>query len=394
MSASTKDLVIIHGMFSDALAMRPLKRAFEKRTIYRKIHPKNLSVARHRKIPRIYAEENAAEIARQLDSMVARRSLSETFDVVGHSNGGYVVLFLGSFLERGVIDWTFTVATPKLAPLKSLDIELPSRTRRKVVHFRGGVDAVPSGYKHNPGEGRLVVTFPDEGHSSIHLGADSNGLADFVALINSASTTDAFVDDSGKIHIWPHCREEVPAGNVVSKLPGKLTECVVCDGMHDFKLETLKQNKDSWRAFFLGDPTPRSLATYSVYRLQRFLKIRSVLNKRLADANQQLAFAKLHRKALLSELKEAQETLTRLADKLAGIDKRVEIFFDAAHKRHKERLDKVVHPLVLAEAYAKAAPRIDSASVTELSALLRITTREFERYYQDMKSSRQLYLPE
>lgn len=389
-----KDLVLIHGMFSGAIAMRPLARSIEKRGIYRKVIAIDLDNPSHRYVPRVYAESNATNLAAQLDSKISRRALSESFDVLGHSNGGYVALFLNEFLQRGKAEWIFTVATPRGISLDALDIALPAKDKRKVIHFRGALDGVPFGYRHNPADGRLVVSFPDEGHSSLHLGANSNGLADFIGLINKSANSDAFIDSSGTIHIWPHCREEIGAGSIVKVFPGKMTECVVCNGMHDFDLETLKKNKETWASIFLQNPSQPQVALirYGAHRLERFLKIREVLKRKLRETRDQVHFAKLYGKALRSELRELGETQIRFSKNLDEIDKRLRIFSDAARKRHKDRLEKIVHPLSLAEEYAKALPIVDSEAVAEITRLLVSSSREFETYFREMKSNKQMYV--
>ncbi len=405
-----KDLVIIHGMNSDAFAMRPLARALERRDVYRKIHRIDLPHASHILVPRAFAESNASELAQDLVRKIKRRSLTKRFDVIGHSNGGYVALYLGNYLERDTIDWTFTIATPKFGKTKLLDVEIPNSRRKKVIHFRGGVDFIPFSYFTNSGEGRLVCTFPDEGHCSLHLDANTNGLADFIALINDAKSSNAFADNKGTIHIWPHCREELGENRPITKIPSAMRECTICNGMHDLELETLKQNKVGWEHFLAGtdvalagasatSPVAGAIAgarialagaRYSLYRIKRFLRIRSILNNKIQASKDQIAAAQLHGDALSAEINSLRKQIDEQHRALVEVEQRLVCFFDAAQSRHKQRLQRALHPLAIAVAYVKAVQAIDDGAVREVVTLLESASDELDLYHQDMTSSSRL----
>ena len=165
-----KDAIIIHGMFSNASNMRGLKKSLAKRGCYRKIHAISINRLDHTHIPQLKAKENAKRICEiEIPKLKKNDKNFHRFDVIGHSNGGYVGLAMASMLEEDILDCVFTVATPKGIADTLIDYDIRHRSSTKIIHFRGGVDSVPFGYQHNPGNGGVVISFPDEGHSSIHL---------------------------------------------------------------------------------------------------------------------------------------------------------------------------------------------------------------------------------
>ncbi len=379
----SKDAVIIHGMFSCSLAMRPFARALEKRGIYRKIHLVDIQSWTHRKAPQVYAEQNAKRIAEQLDRKVSKRALTSTIDVIGHSNGGYVAIFLKQFLYKADVDLTFTVASPKGLPqLAKIDVLGPHR--RKLIHFRGGVDGVPFGFNHNPGEGKVVITFPDEGHSSIHLDADRNGLADVIAWANGKSLPHLFVDESKVIHVWQFCGEEMKQSHKPTSPMRASIGYSVCNGIHDEKLDSLKAEKKYWDVLFSSAPkSPATVGAYAVARLQRYIRMRALLNEHLDRVRSAMNYAKIYGKALKAELDSLSSQSNEISSRVEKIDKRIEVFYSSARKRHKLKLDRAIHPLSVARSICEFLDSVGDSELNGITALFSESKREFERYFQE-----------
>lgn len=381
--ANQKDVVILHGMFSCSSVMRPLERALERRGIYRKLHSLDIKSLSHRQVPKVYAEKNAILVAKELDRKVSTRSLSRKFDVIGHSNGGYVALFLHRYLMKGEIDLTFTVASPKGFSLLN-EIDLPKERCNKIFHFRGGVDGVPFGFQHNPGNGEYVITFPDEGHSSIHLDSDKNGLADIVALANGKGSPEAFVDNAHTIHIWPFCKSELGIKKT-SQIPFSTTGgFLLCNGMHDTKLETFKAEKAYWDTLFMATPkTLQSIGAYAIVRLHRYVKIRSLLNEKLSRVHRNIATAQMYGKDLRDGLTSLELARVNLTNQIHQVERRVDLFYAAAKRRHKIKLERAVRPLHIARAVSETMGIVTDDVLICLTQLLEESEQEFSIYFND-----------
>lgn len=301
------DAVILHGMLSNAGNMAAIARAIEKREHYRKVVRFNLPSWTHTAVPQAMAEMNAVELARKrIKPGLARGTLEAPIDLIGHSNGGYVCLVLARELGPKIIRNVFTLGTPS-----GLDVDygLTKALRSRVFHFRGGQDAVPTGRDHNPGEGNIIITFPDEGHCSLHQAADFNGVADLICYLGGMENLNILVDSGGLIHPWPWCRNEAikPPDRTIRQ-SGHYT---VCDGMHDALLDWMKAARNQIVSVPVGKlahALPVRLGIYLAIR-QRLSFQQEALDEALAEAR---AFGRGQRKELAAIKAEADAIAERL----------------------------------------------------------------------------------
>lgn len=379
-----KDAVLIHGMFSCALALRPFARALEKRNIYRRIIVEEISSWKHRGIPRLYGRENAEKLAERLQLKIANRSLGSDLDVIGHSNGGYIALFLPEFLTTAKVDYTFTISSPRGMPPLS-DFDLPASRRKKIVHFRGGVDITPFGYRHNPGDGEVVITFPDEGHSSLHFSAENNGLADIISWANNKQPDHLFTDQSTNvIHPWAFCRDDLRHKELTCSPFRASLDWVVCNGMHDSKLESLKQEKEMWNVVlrFAGTDPKKHLA-HALGRLSRYFRLRRHLIRTLERIKNDSSLARLHGNELKVEMLSLQQQNIALQERLLKLDDRISTFFAAACHKHRLQLDAAIRPLNAARHLCASLEKIDEEALNGIADFLRESADEFADYFQD-----------
>lgn len=230
------DAVILHGMFSHAGNMANLASALSEHEHYRSVRRISITAPDFLGVPQVTAWKHAEWLwEKRLRPAIDRGDLLPPFDAIGHSNGGYVALCLASLLGGGIVRNVFTLGTPRGLPI---DYELPDKARRRVFHLRGGRDGVPFGFRHDPGGGEWVITFPDEGHCSLHSAARTNGVAAVMCFL-AGGRARVLAGEDGKLHPWPYCLDEIqPAPQ---RLLGSMPQLTVCDGAHDPVLERLER---------------------------------------------------------------------------------------------------------------------------------------------------------
>jgi hypothetical protein len=234
------------------------------------------------------------------------------------------------------VDRIFTLATPLGFPQ---NYELPRRVELRLFHLRGGRDAVPFGWRHNPGGGEWVITFPDEGHCSLHAGAKENGVADLITALSGGSRRSIHVDDRGVIHPWTFCRSESspqPFG-----LLGEFTELVVCNGMHDEELEVLKAG--------------RALAPEVTLRFCAYLAIRRRLINMELSLGAELRRLRTFGREAETEVGRLRAENHAMESRIAEFDSGVDQFLDAVRERFGVDLRKMRSALQAAEAVSTAS---------------------------------------
>lgn len=369
------DAVILHGMLSKAGSMLGLTRALKAREHYRHIARYNLKSWKHRYAPQVLAKQTAKELAsKTILPALSRGRLKTPLDLIGHSNGGYVCLLLARELGPSVVRSVFTLATPKGLPLA---YEVSGGIRPRIFHLRGGVDAVPFGGMHNPGNGEWVITLPDEGHCSLHSSADSNGVADLITLLAGRRDSPAFIDSSGLIHLWLHCAENSSQHPLVKM--ETLPELRVCDGMHDAYLDRLKN-------------TRRISTTSARVRLVAYFSIRRRLTQQREDLEEELAQCRAYGRAAKDELEAIEAENDSLQKRTRLFEKRFKQFLEAFKFECQCHLSQINDALTTCAELAMA-PTFGNREVAEINGLLEVAIASHRRLNQTVQGRAKLLPP-
>ena len=348
-STTQADAVVLHGMFSGAGDMKPLAKSLEAQECFRKVVRIDLPWT-HRRVPQVGSQDHAAWLCeRELLPRLARGTLREPLYLIGHSNGGYVALHAAATLGKSVRG-VFTLATPAGLPM---DYELSDRQRAQVFHLRGGCDSVPFGGRHDPAGGEWVVTFPDEGHSSLHRSASKNGVAVIIGHL-SGGPARVFVDSDGVVHPWSFCSTDTVRDR--KHLLGERGDFVVCNGMHDPELESLKQKRA---------PGPVPLA----HRIAAYFALRSRLHDIRDAVQQDIRRATAHGAELRGGLRLLREDNRRIELRLKSFDRQMDDYVQRVHEELGVDLRRMKNALDAAEAIA-VAPGFSEQHVAEVNKLL------------------------
>jgi hypothetical protein len=369
------DAVILHGMLSKAGSMLGLTRALKAREHYRNIACYNLKTWKHRYAPQMFARQTAKLLAsKTILPALSRGMLKAPLDLIGHSNGGYVCLLLAKELGPSIVRSVFTLATPKGLPL---DYKVSGGIRPRIFHLRGGVDAVPFGGMHNPGNGEWVITFPDEGHCSLHCSADSNGVADLITLLAGRRDLPVFIDSSGLIHVWPHCAENTSRRPLVTV--ETLPELRVCDGMHDAYLDWLKNT--------------RRISTKSVsVRLAAYFFIRRRLTQQREDLEEELAQCRAYGRVAKCELEAIEAENDSLQKRTRHFEKRFKQFLEAFKSECQCHLSHINDALTTCAELAMG-PSFGNREVAEINGLLEVAIASHRRLNQTVQGRAKILPP-
>lgn len=362
------DAVILHGMKSCRENMIQITRALKSRGHYRHIARFDLGLA-HKLVPQIIAKKTAERIAAtKVRPALARGRLTAPIDLLGHSNGGYVCLFLAMELGPSLVRSVFTIGTPRGISL--LQYQVP--TRIKLYHLRGGYDGVPFGGEHNPGDGEWVVTFPEERHSSLHVASDSNGVADVIMFLAGKRPASVFVDESGKMHPWQFCREEANQGSVDALR--YLRKLEVCDGMHDTCLTKSKRKRDTIKGREGLMKSMRSVAP----RISSFLEIRERLAHRQAALEEEAKLLRGFGAAAREDLHQLKQETEELQKRTNLFDKRIKQFLAAFREDCGHEITQLTDALSVCEQLAQGQS-FGNREVAEVNGLLRLALSSHRR---------------
>jgi hypothetical protein len=352
--------------------MLGLTRALKAREHYRHVARYNLKSWKHRYTPQILAKQIAKElVSKTILPALSRGRLKTPLDLIGHSNGGYVSLLLAKELGPSIVRSVFTLATPKGLPL---GYSVSGLIRSRIFHLRGGVDGVPFGGMHNPGNGEWIITFPDEGHCSLHSSADSNGVADLITLLAGRRDSPAFIDHSGLIHLWPHCAENISQRPLVTM--ETLCELRVCDGMHDAYLDRLKSE--------------RKINAKSVgIRLANYFAIRRRLTQQREDLEEELAQCRAYGRAAKSELEAIEAENDNLQKRTRLFEKRLKQFLEAFKSECQCHLSQINDALTTCEELAMG-PTFGNREVAEINGLLEVAIASHRRLNQTVQGRAKL----
>jgi pimeloyl-ACP methyl ester carboxylesterase len=366
--------VILHGMLSNAGSMLSLTRALKAREHYRHIARYNLPSWKHRYTPQVLAKQTAKELAsKTILPALSRGRLKTPLHLIGHSNGGYVCLLLAKELGPSIVSSVFTLATPKGLPL---DYKVPGLFPR-IFHLRGGVDGVPFGGMHNPGNGEWIVTFPDEGHRSLHSSADSNGVADLITLLAGRRDSPAFIDSSGLIHVWPHCAQDSSRRPLVTM--ETLPKLRVCDGMHDAYLDWLKS---------VGKIDTKSVDL----RLAAYFFMRWRLTQQREDLEEELAQCRAYGRAAKNELESIEAENDSLQKRTRLFEKRFKEFLEAFKSECQCHLSQINDALTACAELAMG-PNFGNREVAEINGLLEVAVASHRRLNQTVQGRTKLDPP-
>jgi hypothetical protein len=301
------DAVVFHGMLSHAGHMGSLAGALAEFEHYRRIWRVGIRAPSFRFVPQVTAAEHAEWVwENRLRPALDKGELRAPLDLIGHSNGGYVALCLASALGGDIVRSVFTLGTPRGLPI---DYALPDKARRRVFHLRGGRDLVPFGFKHDPGGGEWVITFPDEGHCSLHSAARTNGVARIMCFLAGGRARVTLGED-GKLHPWDYCRDEVD--RAPHRRLGTMPELTVCDGTHDpwlERIETLAQVVQR------GDSVLARLVTHFAFGAR--------IEAQRAAVEEETSRMRAFGRVLAREVRELREENRLIARKLVEFDRRL-----------------------------------------------------------------------
>lgn len=345
--SKSESLLILHGMFSHAGNMSRLKRAIESRSTYKHIGMLNLDW-NHKLIPQLGAANRALELKEgKLKSWLIRNGITGNFDVCGHSNGGYVAMSLGELLPMK-INKVFTIGTPR-----GLQGEYVIN-KCNVFHFWGGMDAIPKIIRGqcNHGNGRWSIEFPDEGHSSIHSDADSNGLADIISFINGGDLP-FFYDNKSVLHIWPWCQDDIPLSRRSDRALSLGIR--VCNGIHDNEIDNHKYGA---RGAFLGP----------IQKISFYLNLHQAMKRKQNILRQEISFLRLHNTKCAEQIKEIERENKVIDKKILEFEKKVSEEIKSLSVFGGRKLRSIRDPLKKATTLSKMDNFSDNelAVVTEL----------------------------
>lgn len=361
---SSGDALIIHGMFSGAGNMYPLRRALIKRNCYRKIHLIEMPLT-HKLIPQIISKKHAEELAIKLESRIRKENFKGPIDIIGHSNGGYVALGLTNLIDH--INYVYTISTP---PGLIKEYGLKRSNFKKIIHFIGKKDLFYKELSLNSTvtDSELVLQFQDEGHCSIHSGADHNGLADIISYLNGGKYNHIFLDQESILHIWPFCEHEVPKYKRRSISNHTLT---VCNGVHDKYINVLEKNYDNSKDII------HNIINY--YYLRKSIK-------------EQINHLKLEHTRILPFKRELKKEYDMLNQEIGFKEKRLHYFEKELNKRtrffiekNKRKAKTFLEPLELALLISKSNP-ITNEKLLLLNNLLRTTNSNLNEFTTFNKS--------
>ena len=360
--------------------MAALARALGKREHYRSVVRFGLPSWRHRFAPQVLAEENAAELAsKKIRPALAKGTLKAPLDLIGHSNGGYVCLYLAAELGPSVVRAVYTLGTPRGIPK---DYPVPAKVQRRVYHLRGGQDGVPTGWDHAPGDGDWNITFPDEGHCSLHSAADTNGVADVICWLAGMDHSDLFVDDNGTIHPWEWCRDEAEAGP--QRVLGTATTLTVCDGVHDAVLDGLK----AARKLIVNYPVGK-LGFALKARLGIYLAIRTRLVAQQDSLDEQLAEARAFGRELRAEVAALQAENEDLERRIQEFERRSKEVLAAFRQECRHDVKELKDALDSCVTLAKG-PTFGNREMAEVNALLEVALTSHRRLNDRVRSRARL----
>lgn len=368
------DAVVLHGMLSGAGSMAPLARALTSRNHYRHIARYQMPSWRHRWVPQTFAESNAEElVAKKINPALARGTLKAPLDLIGHSNGGYVCLYIADVLGPSIVRSVYTLGSPRGVPQ---DYPVPARISTRLFHLRGGVDGVPTGGDHAPGDGAWVITFPDEGHCSLHRAADTNGVADLICFLAGMDSPHLFIDENATIHPWAWCANDVVQGS--RRLLGSAHQLQVCDGVHDALLDWLKAAR-----------TVIGRSDSLVARVAVYLAIRERLVARKEALDGELSEARAFGRGLRQEMAELQAENKDLANRLEEFDRRIQRVSTAFKTECQIDLGQITDALSTCERLANG-PTFGDREMAEVNGLLAVALHSHRRLNQSVQARAKL----
>lgn len=366
------DCIVLHGMLSNAGALRKLADAIRRRGYHRRVLRHGIKSWVHRCIPQAFTVKTANEVSDEIIKSIKKGKINTPFDLVGHSNGGYVALHIAEILGNRYVRNVFTLGTPRglydnFQGFDSFSHQLTKKIQSRLFHFRGGVDRIPFGYNHDPGDGRYVFTFPDEGHSSLHDNADTNGVADLICFLAGKKDLNIFVDPSGTVHPWKHCRMDF-IQNATRRI-GHLSEYIVCDGIHDDQLKELEEA-------FLGKNRPRyfgslkNLGDMLVSRLLGYLDIRARLRQIEASIQEEIRELRAYGKERSALLEQIEVENQLIQQKIMLFETKTKAAIEAFKAECSVDLENLDDALSACEAIAQG-PRFGDREMILVNALLR-----------------------
>ncbi len=297
------DVLVIHGMLSSGYQLQDLANSLIKRKCYRNVYCLTISDIRYLWVPKVQTRTVTEQVViPSVERWLSSGKLSSTFDIIGHSNGGYVAIHLLNLLDKGTIRNIFTVSTPRGV----YEFQVTRSKDQKVVHFVGEEDRITNILpldEGNPTASRWIFTFPDECHCSLHADADTNGLADIIAFILGTKSNQAFVDNNGVIHIWDYCRSDFPGAKYFVANDKSKRGYTVCDGIHEEGV-TLE-----------GRGLPRKLWPFflDIRAMHNYQAVMRNLERIEARVNTSLTRARWIQDTLFDELSELNDEKKRIA---------------------------------------------------------------------------------
>lgn len=382
------DSIVIHGMHTSGKSMRRFCSALTKRNCYRYICNFSVFDFRHRLVPKIKERKIARDIvAPEIIRLVESNRIAKEFDLIGHSNGGYVAIHLSEFLPKGYIRNIFTMATPK----GFYNLTPNYYNVNKVVLFVAGMDEYATALKKLfPTENDMVTRnallfrFPDESHCSIHQNADSNGVAEVISyFLGSKKSSHCFVDFNRTLHIHSWCRRECK--ELTKEMPVSMIKrtkiFTVCDGVHyGDQIEYIpNEHQASFWSSIISDI--RNLRN----RVKRLDEIRDYVKVEWSNA-------KFEKKATKKEITFLKEQNKRLLELREDMESKIEERISKITKKLMEKRIKISDYLSLAEAISSGKV-LHGEELKQIVDLMAIASSEYSQFISLANGSKRLMLP-
>ena len=376
----SNDAIIVHGMLSTGMDLENFGNALVNRNCHRNVWLLTVGKNRHYYGPQIFSESTAQIVAESLMKNVQTGRLQLPLDLIGHSNGGYVVSHLTYLLPASYLRHIVTLGTP--SGLYKTEIEWDNI--QSCSHFVGLQDRVVLNapiVTKNPGAKptttRTYFKFPDECHTSIHEDANSNGVADIISFICGTNSRHVFASQSGGsylLHIWPWCQHEYKGDKLFLRKDIHDRSFTICDGLHqDYNSKHFKRSKSLI-------PTVALLEN-----ILNYWRISKRLNAILEETKEQLSMARWETKILKEDIatinrdiRIIQKISDELLRKTAGRDKKI-----IASLRSKK--DFVISLLTEADKKCGSASTLGASELRDIIELLKSADKYYGSFINEVK---------
>lgn len=106
------DAIVVHGMLATCHLLNAFGNAIASRASHRKVWLANVAKNQHYYLPQITTQATAQLVADGILRNIDASRICTPVDLIGHSNGGYVVSHLTNILPAGVIRNVITRGNP------------------------------------------------------------------------------------------------------------------------------------------------------------------------------------------------------------------------------------------------------------------------------------------